>query len=118
MAIVLLCPGCSTRLSRSDDSSETAFNCPRCDCTMTVPESICPPLPPPTFVDYSSRKRNPTRTTPTQRRKKGSPWLAFLWLGIAGVVVSGFLYWAVNSPNSQTQSDPKTSGTDVAKTNE
>ncbi len=47
MPIVLLCPGCKTRLTVGDDRAGTTFGCPRCATPISVPvvESATPPVP-------------------------------------------------------------------------
>jgi hypothetical protein len=102
MAIVVLCSGCKTRLTLGDDRAGTTFNCPRCDGLIGVPVLLSPTLPPPKVVDFVSEKETEDEP-PRLRRKKGSPWLAFIWLGLAGVMVSGFLYWAVSHANQEPE---------------
>ena len=66
MAIVVLCPSCSVRLTLGDDRAGTTFECPKCNNPMSVPpdpshrsDSLPPAMPPPedTEADRPMRKR-------------------------------------------------------------
>src|ERR1700722_16373737 len=70
MSIVVLCPGCSIRLTLGDDSAGTMFNCPECDGTIRIPPLLSLPMPPPKVVVYPPPpppKASPKRPSPPPR---------------------------------------------------
>lgn len=58
MAITVLCPGCSTRLTVDDERAGETVDCPRCDLTMSIPY---PGKPVPPSSSGSSLPPPPTK---------------------------------------------------------
>lgn len=73
MAIVVVCPGCSVRLTLGDDRAGTTLECPKCDSPMRVPGAS---LPSPVVIDYVPDKA-PEDEPPIRRQKKGLPKQSF-----------------------------------------
>lgn len=68
MPIVLLCPGCMTRLTLRDDRAGTTVDCPQCETAITVPILLSSPptAPPPQEVDYDDDLLPPSVPTPSK----------------------------------------------------
>jgi hypothetical protein len=125
MAIEIVCPGCSSRLSVADTAAGKTARCPQCEGLMTVPALvegslvIAPPQLPPTDRPSKSRRQQeddrPRRrryqdeeVDDRPRRKKrrtGSP--VGVIFGILGgllllAAVGVAIYFAVRSPDNET----------------
>ena len=87
MAIVVLCPGCSIRLTLGDDRAGTTLNCPNCDKAI----SVAAPVSTPKVVDYSPpkirKKKVPPLPVPIKRRRRGGSKIG-LFLLIAGILIA------------------------------
>lgn len=60
MAIILRCPGCSTRLTIDDDRAGTVFDCPNCDSAINVPLPATP-IPATPVPDSADSSPTPTK---------------------------------------------------------
>jgi DNA-directed RNA polymerase subunit RPC12/RpoP len=74
VAITILCPTCSTRLSLTDDHAGQQFTCPRCDAKMMIP-GMAAPLPaqwaePPAPMPSSRRVEDDDEPVPKRRSRR------------------------------------------------
>ncbi len=105
MAIVVLCPSCSIRLTLGDDRAGTTFECPKCNNPMSVPpdpshrpDPLPPTVPPSedTKADRPMRKRrrhdeggDKERRRPFRKIEEKGALVVISWiLIVAGLVAT------------------------------
>lgn len=116
MPIVVLCPGCKTRLTVGDDRAGTSLGCPRCATAIRVPAAVTPPPPPPPpstpprVIDYKPESEPPDSAPRRPRRARGAPvrWVALAVLLFAVVAVAVWL--GARWERSRTQSSTPSPG--------
>lgn len=90
MAIVILCPGCTVRLTLTDDRAGTSLNCPKCGSIIAVP-GVHLPVPPPITRANSRLPVAPSVGPDHNHKHKVHPWAVGVGLSLC-LMISIALY--------------------------
>lgn len=113
MAITVVCPSCTTRITIGDDRSGTTFNCPRCSAAINVPVILStasaprsplpipattpasrPPLPIPELVHEQkrdTRKSLAESLSPQRKRQVGRRLILLGCVGLGCCIIAAVL---------------------------